>query len=78
MATESSEFIVKLNGMKLSPADEARIAAEVRMTVMRELAKVDTKGDFGVRIPHQEWLGLWLERLAKEKIPVLDVRERGK
>lgn len=77
MATEGSEFIVKLNGMKLSPADEARIAAEVRMTVMRELAKVDPKGDLHVRIPYKEWLGIWLERVGKGEIPMLKVIMEG-
>jgi len=73
MAMESSEFIVKLNGIKLSPADETRIAAEVRMTVMRELAKVDPKGDLHARIPYKEWLGIWLDRVEKGKMPIAKV-----
>jgi hypothetical protein len=58
----STEFHVKLDGIKL-PADvENRIAAEVQATVMRELAQVKlTIPEIQVRIPKKEWLGLWAE-----------------
>lgn len=60
-----SEFYVKLNGIKLPAAEEKRIAAEVRATVLRELGRTDMSKSSGeplaMRVP-KEWLGLWLER----------------
>jgi hypothetical protein len=61
---DSSEFHVKLDGIKL-PADvENRIAAEVQATVMRELAQVKIPSSgIQIRIPKKEWLGLWAEKV---------------
>ena len=62
---DGTEFYVRLNGIKLPAAEEKRIAAEVRATVLRELARTNvapTDGGLAMRIP-KEWLGLWLDRI---------------
>ncbi len=66
MATkkEGSEFIVKLDRLKLSRDAEARINKEIRTAVLREIAGIDTGGDFSARIPFKEWLGIWLRNRA--------------
>lgn len=63
---EGSEFIVKLDGLKLSKESEARINKEIRTAVLREIAGIDTGGDFSARIPFKEWLGIWLRKNAFE------------
>ena len=58
-----SEFIVKVDGIKL-PADvEARVNGEIQALVLREIAKIDYKGDLQSKIPRKEWLGIWLSNL---------------
>lgn len=71
---EGSEFILKLNGIKLPAAAEARIGNELRTALLREVAQLDLKADFSTRIP-KEWLGIWLEKLDREKLPRLAVKE---
>lgn len=41
---KGTEFILKLNGIDLPADARDRIAAELRATLMRELAKTDTGG----------------------------------
>jgi hypothetical protein len=73
-----SEFIVKLDGIKLPPETEARISQAIQSTVMSELARIDTKGDLVARIPWKDWLGIWIRSqkfdrnvgfIVNEKIP---------
>jgi hypothetical protein len=46
---KGTDFIFRLSGIEL-PADVAdRIAAEIRATVMRELAKTDLRGKTGAK-----------------------------
>ncbi len=83
MATtkQGSEFIVKLDGLKLSPAAETRINKEIQAAVLREIAQIDTGGDLTIRRSLKEWLGLWLRNRAfdnqrpGEKQLGLEVRE---
>jgi hypothetical protein len=44
-----SEFAVKLAGLKLPAEIEKRIATEIRQAVLREIAKLDFKGDLRIR-----------------------------
>ena len=55
----SSEFIARIDGVKLPPATERQIAQEIQGIVLRELAKIDAKGDLAARIPRKEWIGIW-------------------
>ncbi len=41
---KGTDFILRLSGVELPDADRERIAAELRATFMRELAKTDTGG----------------------------------
>jgi hypothetical protein len=71
MATkqEGTQFIVHLQGIKLPAEVEAEIAKEVRSAALRELARVDLRGDLTLRIPRKEWLGIWLERISPIDLP---------
>jgi hypothetical protein len=46
--TQSSEFRVVLQGLKLKPDVEKRIEAQIRAVVMQELAAIDFKGDLHI------------------------------
>lgn len=71
------DFIVKLDGIKLSKAAEASIAREIQAAALRELAKIDTGGDFHLRIPKKWWVGLVAATKALPKPEVsLEVNER--
>ena len=59
-----SDFIVKLDGIKLTKEQEASINREIQGAVLRELAKVDTNAEFSARIPKKEWLGIWIRNKA--------------
>ena len=72
---EGSEFIVKLDGLKLSSAAEARINKEIQAVVLREIAGIDTGGDLVARIPFKEWLGIWLRNRAFEGRNILKINE---
>jgi hypothetical protein len=78
MPDKGSEFIVKLNGIKLSADAEARIDKAIRSAVMQELARTDLKGDTVALIPRKEWMGIWLDvfRAGRpQKVPILRVEE---
>lgn len=62
MTNDSSEFIVKLSGIKLPEAVESHIANEVRAIVLRELAKLDLGEGITSRFPKGEWKGLLIEK----------------
>ena len=68
-AGEKTQFIVHLEGLRLPPDAEATIAREIRAAALRELARLDLKADFGVRIPRKEWLGLWLDHIPGIPMP---------
>jgi hypothetical protein len=73
-----SEFIVKLNGIKLPTAAEAKINAAIQQTVALELAKLDLKDDVAYHFP-KEWYGIWLERLANRIAdPINRIKEAQK
>jgi hypothetical protein len=67
-----SEFILKLNGIKLPAEVEKQIAAELQSTLMSALGRVDLKAGVGIRFP-KEWFGIWLEKLDKLSGPGLPV-----
>jgi hypothetical protein len=72
MATkqEGAQFIVHLQDIKLSAEAEAEIAKEVRAAAMRELARIDLRGDLVFRFPRKEWLGIWIERMRPIDLPM--------
>jgi ssDNA-binding replication factor A large subunit len=71
----ASEFIVKLDGIKLTSATEKQISEEIQSIVLRELAKIDTGGDFSAHIPRKEWIGLWARVRPLEGHDILQVNE---
>ena len=76
-AEDRTQFIVHLEGLKLPPDAETTIAREIRAAALRELARLDLKADFGVRIPRKEWLGIWLDHIERIPIPIPRPEIRG-
>ena len=76
MATtpKGTQFVVHLDGIKLPPKAEAIIAKEVRAAALRELARIDLRGDLAFRIPNREWLGIWIDRVPPVKLPIPRLR----
>lgn len=54
------DFIVKVDGIKLSKEQQATINGEIQAAVMRGLAKIDSGAELNLRIPYKEWLGIWI------------------
>lgn len=54
------DFIVKVDGIKLSKEQQATINGEIHAAVMRGLAKIDSGAELNLRIPNKEWLGIWI------------------
>jgi len=73
-----SEFIIKLNGIKLPAAEEERIGKALQATLKKELAKVDfvklkvKPADLVQRIP-KKWVGIIAYRKADlpKQLPTL-------
>jgi hypothetical protein len=70
---DKTQFIVHFDGLELPPNAQATIAQEIRAAALRELARLDLKADFGVRIPRKEWLGLWLDPIKRIPLPRPDI-----
>ncbi len=70
------EFIVKLDGVKLSKSAEASLNREIQAVVIRELAGIDYGGDLYSKIPWKEWRGIWVKNKIFDKPNVgLEVNE---
>jgi hypothetical protein len=67
---DDSQFIVHLQGISLPPDTAAQVAREVQSAALRELARLDLRGDLTFRIPRKEWLGIWIERVQAIDLPV--------
>lgn len=70
-----ADFIVRIDGLKLTRESQASINREIQAVVLREIAKYDTGGDFVARIPRKEWLGIWLLNKAIDPNISLQVNE---
>ena len=73
------DLIVRLDGLKISKEAEANINREVQAVVLRELARLDIREDYTVRIPRKEWLGIWIRNKAFEagnlKLQINEIRQ---
>jgi hypothetical protein len=59
--SDSSEFHVKLDGIKLPSEVEKRIASEIQATVFRELAKTNLATEsYAILLPGPSWRGMWI------------------
>jgi hypothetical protein len=62
-AAQSTDFVVRLEGITVPERAAEQIAAGIRAVLMKELAGVDFGGDVATRIPFRgSWLGMWLRR----------------
>jgi hypothetical protein len=80
-AKPSTDLIVRLNGVQLSDDARARINASVQAAVLKEIAALDIAPKIVVQFP-REWLGLWLDEVARLKIkpppvPEISFEQRG-
>ncbi len=73
----NGDFVVRLEGLPLTDEVRSRIAGEIQSLVMREIARIDTRGDLNARIPYREWWGLWLRKDLFKGIESLQVNIRG-
>ncbi len=75
MSTESSKFVVFLDGIKLPKDIERTIEYEINEVVMRNLAKVDLHGEVIAWPPKRiPWPGKIFINLAKYKdIKITDI-----
>jgi len=65
----STKFQVELKGIKLPDDIVKEMDATIRRTVLNEVARLDLRGEYTVgKIPHKEWLGIWLD-LSNTKLP---------
>ena len=64
MASNSSEFLVKFDGVKLPAAAEERIAAAVQAAALSEFATLDLAPQLVPQIPSKKlWRGIWVRSL---------------
>ena len=57
----ADDFIVRLDGFKLTAADKAQIAADIQGSVMKRLGAIDTGGDRLISAPvdpRWKWRGI--------------------
>lgn len=54
------DFVVRLEGLRVKKDVEAAISRAIQATVLSELAKVDTGGDFSARILKGELQGIYI------------------
>ena len=74
--SDGSEFILKLNRIKLPAEAEKQIAGELQSALLAALAKIDLKAGVAFRIPKKDWFGIWIEpipRIDGGGLPVLRV-----
>jgi hypothetical protein len=57
-----ADFVVRLEGLNLSTEAKAAISREIQSVALRELAKVDTGGDFSARIIRGELQGIYVRK----------------
>jgi len=81
-----NDFIVRLDGLKIDEATRARLAGRIQGAVLREIAGIDTGGDYHAFVPRKEWYGLWVRMSAalqnqlggaQVATPVLQATERA-
>jgi hypothetical protein len=72
-----NDFIVRFEGAELTDKIRSQIAGEIQAVVLREVAKLDLKGDLHAHIPRREWMGLWLRNQPLEKSGILEAKLRG-
>ncbi|HEX9962573.1 MAG TPA: hypothetical protein VGB00_16690 [Pyrinomonadaceae bacterium] len=78
-----ADFIVRIDGLKLSKEAEASISREIQAAVLRQVATIDTGGDFSARIPDKQripdklrWRGIYLRNKAFEENISLNINEQ--
>jgi hypothetical protein len=54
-----ADFVVRIDGVRLSKDAQASINREIQAAVLREIAKLDLRGDFSTRIPGGELQGIY-------------------
>jgi hypothetical protein len=63
-----SSFRVDFGSVKLSAADQKRIATLIERTVAAELPSLDLGPSVAVGRVRKEWLGIWIDRFRGGKL----------
>ncbi|MBI5145819.1 MAG: hypothetical protein HZA84_01200 [Thaumarchaeota archaeon] len=56
----SNKFQVQVDGVNLSTKDLKSLEAEIQQVVVRAIAKVDFKGDLGIKKLRPGTYGIWI------------------
>jgi hypothetical protein len=74
-----ADFVVRIDGVRLSKDALASINREIQAAALREIAKLDLRGDFSTRIPGGELQGIYWSGKPFDKNFGLQVNEiKGK
>lgn len=72
-----ADFIVRIDGIKLSKDAEASINREIQAVVLREIARTDTGGDLHARLADKlRWRGIVCRAKDFDTNFMLEVNER--
>lgn len=72
-----ADFIVRIDGLKLSKEAEASINRGVQTAVLKALAATDTGGDFNSRLANKlRWRGIYVRPKDIAPNVILEVNER--
>jgi hypothetical protein len=66
---EKNEFVVNLDGIKLSAAQKSRINGAIQAAVLAELGGFDSGGDRFAHLPWKEWYGLIMREKMFDAMP---------
>lgn len=55
-----ADFVVRIEGIKMTKAAQASLNREIQAATLREMAKLDLRGDFSARIPGGELQGIYI------------------
>ena len=70
-----ADFVVRIDGLKLTKEAQASLNREIQAATLRELAKLDLRGDFSARIPKGELQGIYIRNKAFDVNFALQVNE---
>ena len=71
-----ADFVVRIDGIRLTKDVQASIAREIQSIALSELAKLDLRGDFSARIPRGELEGIYIRTKPFDANFAVQVTER--
>jgi hypothetical protein len=72
-----ADFIVRIDGIKLTKETEASLNRGIQALVLSELARTDTSGDFNSKLANKlRWRGIYVRPKDIAPNVMLEVNER--